>query len=486
MALDQVTKLASTTDPRVTIIGAGPTGLFTAYELSRFARNVKVTIVDAGPDLKGRKKSLPNSSLRCPTPSEGYGGAGVFSDKLYFDAAGGWLEEVGPELEPQVYTSLVSEVYEKFVGLIRWQAGSSRRIDLGIPGLQFKPYPNLVPATLDEYLTLIKKIITSIEKAGVSVLFSRRASQIIRSSGPMHKFRVELEGDDPIDSDAVLIATGRASSTWFQRQAGGLGVELVASPTILGIRIETLTQRVQPLSDLALDPKLKSKDGATKIHCYCKGGTVISVKSDGMILVDGTQMQSPTKNTSFNVLTRLDGLGKTTAEGRAIATEIVQRGKGRPIVQRMDDFRKGIPSTARSIASGGVVPTLSKARPGDLTEVLPEEVTERLFSLVEVLSGVAPKLREGDNLVYGPVFEWFHPTVKMNDSWDTSVEGLFVAGDAAGHSQGVVMACASGIRIAFRIKAFLDREADANGAHTNISESVISPKNSGPPQDMVA
>jgi hypothetical protein len=442
--------------PRIAIVGAGPSGLFAAYELSRFVRNAKIILVDGGKRVR-LAGDLQRKRIRCPVSTDGFGGAGVFCGKLYFDVAGGWLEERVGAPEPGVYMSLVSEVYEKFTGRIDWRSSNGAKVDLERYGLKFKPYPNLIHTTLENYLTLTNKLLYAIRESGAKVLFEKRVTSLSKIGASNPVFRLYLEDGSRVESDVVLLATGRGSTTWLSNQAQNLGLKLGSANPFLGVRIETLSSRVFELTNLGPDPKIKAMMDNTKLHCVCKGGRVISCRCEDMILVDGMSMAVPTRNTSFNVITRLSDFKRTAQDGRDIVRDIIQRGKGAPVVQRMGDFMASTPSTERSIMSGSVARTLQASCAGDITGPLPDEVQEPIINFISLLAGRAPKITDVDNLVYGPVFEWFCPNVEMNKKdWTTSVKGLFVTGDAAGHSQGVVMACTSGARVAFAIQSYLD------------------------------
>jgi uncharacterized FAD-dependent dehydrogenase len=437
--------------PRITVIGAGPSGLFAAYELSRFVRSSKITLLDSGGSIRKHHKT------RCPVSTDGLGGAGVFADKLYFDVAGGWLEERASELESLIYMSLVSEVYEKFTGPIDWMKSSTAGADLG-EGLRLKPYRSLIPTTLRTYVKLVNRLVYAIKRRGAKVLLSRRVTSLSKYPASKPIFRLILEDGSTIESEVVLLATGRGSTTWLSNQALKLGLKLGASDPLLGVRIETLNSRSIPLTRLGLDPKIKATLDNTKLHCVCEGGKVISCNCEDMILVDGmTTDSAPTKNTSFNVITHLADSELSVQDGRKIVRDMIHRGNGAPIVQRMEDFMTSTPSTQSAIRSGSVEKTLHKSTAGEITEPLSDELLEPIINFIGLLGGLVPDITKPDNLVYGPVFEWFVPKVEMDPrNWTTSVPGLFVAGDVACHSQGVVMAGASGVRTAFAIKSYLE------------------------------
>ena len=73
----------------VLIIGAGPGGIFSAYELIRLQPNLKIAILESGGPLEKRKCPIDGVKIKncinCEHCSimNGFGGAGAFSDGKY-------------------------------------------------------------------------------------------------------------------------------------------------------------------------------------------------------------------------------------------------------------------------------------------------------------------------------------------------------------------------------------------------------------------
>ena len=73
----------------VIIIGAGPGGIFSAYELSHKRSDLKIAVFECGNPLEKRKCPIDGKTVTkcvgCPTCSimNGFGGAGAFSDGKY-------------------------------------------------------------------------------------------------------------------------------------------------------------------------------------------------------------------------------------------------------------------------------------------------------------------------------------------------------------------------------------------------------------------
>ena len=73
----------------VIIIGAGPGGIFSAYELAQRAGDLKIAVFEAGFPLQERHCPIDGdkvkSCIKCKTCAimNGFGGAGAFSDEPY-------------------------------------------------------------------------------------------------------------------------------------------------------------------------------------------------------------------------------------------------------------------------------------------------------------------------------------------------------------------------------------------------------------------
>ncbi len=424
----------------LTIIGAGPAGLFAAYQLSRLSPKTQVLVLGGLTSRSSLPKILKRSQAN-PVKGDGLGGSGIFADKLYFEPAGGWLEKRSPEYA-EALIAYVAEIFERFGGLSERKAFALDPKIPKFPGLTYKPYKRLVALTFADYKKFLENILAKMRENHVDVKLGPFVKTI--SKNPKG-FVLTLDDGSLLRSRNVLIATGRSSVSWFKRQAANLGLPLRARVPYFGIRIEGNSMGLRKLKQWGHDPKLRASSSDTKTHCVCFGGHVISCTCDNMTLIDGTTLDKPSNNTSLSVLTCIPSeLGAEKA--RRLVQDILKAGKGQPLVQTMGDFMSGIPSSWRRIRLSSVNGTLKRVTPGEINHLLPAKVVENVGWFLEQMEDTLPGITNPDNLVYAPVFEWFSPIVSIRETTGkTSVKGLFVAGDVAGLSQGVVMAAASGL-----------------------------------------
>ena len=434
------------------IVGAGPAGLFAGYQLARSSRSLKLAFLVNTPkptDVFWRNKSKHHN----PVGVEGLGGSGLFSDKLYFDAAGEWLELRDQEYS-QIIMAYAAEIFERYVGVSERGAVAPKSMPQP-PGLLYKPHPMLVPITASNYLRFVRSLVEKLDGFGVKFIYDASVQDVKKLSS---SFKLVLNRKRMVSARNVLFASGRSSAAWFERIGSRLRLKLRKGRPYFGIRLETRADWIRSLREYGNDPKFELPSNVstsyTKTHCVCFNGHVLSCKCGEMILVDGTKLSTPSENTSLNILTRIP---RTLSSNRCkeIISHILQEGGGRPLVQRMEDFRIGSPTFGRALKTNKVKRTLKESSPGEITHLLPPQMQDNLVDFLDTMRISYPKLAHPDNLIYAPVFEWFQPRVWIGPSGQTSIPGVFVAGDIAGVSQGVVPAATHGLQIGSKLANLL-------------------------------
>jgi len=435
------------------IIGAGPAGLFAAYQLARLSSSLRIAIlVNSGPPTaQFWQHKIRHTN---PVSVDGIGGSAPFSDKLYFDAAGGWLETKQKEYS-RVFMAYVAEIFERYAGLSERSAVSLRSDLPQLAGLKYKPYKTLVSVSASDHIRFLSGLLQKLESYGVQFIYNASVENVSKKDS---SFTLDLGTKRTIPTKNILFASGRSSATWFQGVASRFGLKMRKSQPYLGIRLETRAAWIPELQRYGGDPKFERpsniRSSYTKTHCVCFDGHVISCECGEMILIDGTRFAEPSRNTSMNVLTRIP---RTLSSERCnqIVRKILKLGKGKPLVQRIQDFKLGRPTSSNALTSNKVRPTLTESTPGEITDLFPLQVQKNLVDFLDVMSIHYPKLANPDNLVYAPVFEWFPPRVWLDSSGRTSHPGLFVTGDIAGVTQGVVPAATHGLRIGMKLAELL-------------------------------
>lgn len=435
------------------IIGAGPAGLFAGYQLARSSPSLRLAIlVDAGRSTNAFWRN--KTKHRNPVGVEGLGGSGLFSDKLYFDAAGGWLESREKEYS-KIIMAYAAEIFERYVGVSERGAVTPRSNMPQLVGLLYKPHPMIVPITATNYVRFVRGLVEKLEGFGVKFVYDASVEDVAKLTS---SFKIVLSKRGITSARNVLFASGRSSAAWFEGIASRLQLKLRKGRPYFGIRLETRAEWIEGLRRYGDDPKLERPSNVptsyTKTHCVCFNGHVISCKCDDMILVDGTKLAPPSENTSMNILTRIP---RTLSSQRCkeIIRNMLRVGGGRPLVQRMEDFRVGSPTLSGALKKNAVQRTLKNSTPGDMTNLLPLQMQKNLVDFLDTMRTSYPKLAHSDNLIYGPVFEWFQPKVWIGPSGQTSIPGLFVTGDIAGVSQGVVPAATHGLQMGTKLADLL-------------------------------
>jgi uncharacterized FAD-dependent dehydrogenase len=259
----------------------------------------------------------------------------------------------------------------------------------------------------------------------------------------------------------ILAAPGRVGAEWFAAQARELGVELTHGPIDIGVRVEVPASVYRSVTQVNRDPKFhirtKTFDDFVRTFCTNQKGWVMEERYDDHVGVNGQSLRGKkSPNTNFAFLVHIEltrPVTDTTAYGRSIAYLATTIGGGRPLLQRLGDLRAGRRSTWERINRGSITPTLKSVTPGDISMALPGRIVTDILEGLELLDKVAPGVASDSTLLYAPEVKFYAMQIKVDGNMETNVPNLFVAGDGAGLSRGIIAAAATGLLAARGIMA---------------------------------
>lgn len=436
----------------VAIIGAGPSGLFAAYELL-LNSNANVIVIDKGKDIKKRRCPLPHYTkcMRCEPCNIlcGLGGAGGLSDgKLNLRGdIGGSLEEMhenADELIKEIDGVFIKhgapkKLYGKDVKEIEKLASQH--------GIKFIPIPQRHIGS-DRLPAVIYSFKKELEKLGATFLLEKEVKKIEKNE----KFKLLL-GEKDVEADYVLAAVGRSGADWLANQAKKLGIKTKYAPIDIGVRVEVPSVVMEDIVKKTWDPKFHiytpTYDDFVRTFCTCPNGFVVMEDYGEYISVNGHSSKSKkSENTNFAFLINIkltEPVENTTAYGMAIAKTTSILGSKTPILQRLGDLKAGRRSTWKRIDKSYVKPTLRNATPGDISMALPHRIVTDIIEGLEKLSKVIPGVAEDSTLLYAPEIKFYSMKFIVNKNLETNLKNFFVAGDGAGLSRGIVASAATGI-----------------------------------------
>ncbi|MCD6445780.1 NAD(P)/FAD-dependent oxidoreductase [Candidatus Bathyarchaeota archaeon] len=448
----------------VIIVGAGPAGIFSAYELAENT-DLKVLILEKGPDLEKRKcpASRGFGCVHCEPCLllSGWGGAGAFSDgKLTLSTeVGGWLNEYMSEKELRNLIDYVDEIYLKFGATKQVYGADVEKVDeikrkaslVGLKLVQQK-IRHVGTEKCAEVLKRIRKELNG----KVEVKLKSDVKGIIVNNGVVKG--VETFNGEKYFGKYVVAAPGRSGAEWLQAEAQALGLKTLNNPVDVGIRVEVLASVMEELTNVLYEPKLvyysKFFDDKVRTFCVAPYGEVITESYNGVLTVNGqSYAERKTENTNFAILVSTsftEPFKEPIAYGKYLA-KLSNLLSGGVIIQRLGDLEAGRRSTHKRISRSTVTPTLKNATPGDLSFVLPYRYLADIMEMLKALDKIAPGIGSRDTLLYGVEVKFYSTRLELNNCLETKIHNLFTIGDGAGVTRGLVQASASGVVVAREI-----------------------------------
>lgn len=445
----------------IIIIGAGPGGIFSAYELVKQRPELSIAVFDAGHALSKRRCPINGTTVKscinCKTCSimSGFGGAGAFSDGKYniTNNFGGTLHEyIGKDTALELM---------RYVDTINTQHGGEGTKLYSTAGSKFKKLCiqnklNLLDASVRHLGTDINSIVLenlyNELKEKVSFYFDTPV-QTVECLDNGYRVHCETESFDCRD---CVISVGRSGSKWMEHLCHTLGIKTKSNRVDIGVRVELPAVVFSHLTDELYESKIvyRTEKFEDNVRTFCMNpyGIVVNENTNGIITVNGHSYEDTslrTENTNFALLVSKhfsEPFEDSNGYGESIARLSNMLGGG-VIVQRFGDLIRGRRSNTKRIEEGSVRPTLS-ATPGDLSLVLPKRILDGIMEMLYALDKIAPGTANDDTLLYGVEVKFYNMEVDLNDHLETVHKGLYVIGDGSGITHSLSHASASGVYVA--------------------------------------
>ncbi len=449
----------------VVIIGAGPAGLFAAYELVENSK-LKILIIEMGKAVDKRKCPMwiTGECAKCEPCNilSGVGGSGGLSDGTLNirPDIGGNLYEFLSEEEAWDLVKYVDKIYVKHGAPEKLYQATPKEEEIlsrkaASAGVEFVQIPQRHIGS-DHTPEVIKSIENYLRKKGVDFLIETKVEDILNDG-------VKLSTGEKIKARYIIAAPGRSGASWLVNQAKKLGIEISHGPIDVGVRVEVPAIIMEPVCKINRDPKFhiitKTYDDFVRTFCVNHKGYVVKEVYDEYIGVNGHSLRDKaSENTNFAFLINVEltePVENSTAYGESIAKTATTLGGGKPIIQRLGDLRRGRRSTWKRIKRSHVKPTLTSVTPGDIAMVMPHRIVTDIIEGLEMLDMVIPGVASDSTLLYAPEMKFYAMRVKVGKTMETNVENLFIAGDGAGVSRGIIIASATGILAA---RGILEKE----------------------------
>ena len=457
----------------VIIVGAGPGGIFCAYELKEKRPDLRVLLLEKGHSIEKRycpkrKTKHCNGCHPCAITT-GFAGAGAFSDgKLSLSPdVGGTLPDILGYTQAKELIERSDQIYLKFGADTNvYGVGKEKEIQQ-IRAKAIGANLKLVECPIRHLGTekgyeIYKKLQHHLQDAGVDMRFDDPVRTILISDGSA--VGVETEKDEKFYAPRVVVAVGRDGADWLNGQCEKLGIESMAGTVDIGVRVEVRDEIMQFLNENLYEAKLiyytPTFDDKVRTFCTNPSGEVATeYYDDNLAVVNGHAYKSKeykTNNTNFALLVSKNFTKpfRTPIEyGKKIAQLSNMLCGNRIMVQTFGDFRRGRRTTEERMCRNNLIPTLKDAVPGDLSLVLPHRIMVDLEEMIFALDKVTPGIASDETLLYGVEVKFYSNRVVVSKQFETSVKGLYAIGDGAGITRGLQQASANGLCVADGILA---------------------------------
>lgn len=445
----------------VIIIGAGPGGIFSAYELKKLAPELNIAVFEAGHTLEKRRCPIDGdkvkSCINCKSCSimSGFGGAGAFSDGKY-----NLTNDFGGTLYQYIGKKQALELME-YVDEINMKYGGEGTKLYSTAGTKFKKLCmqndlHLLDASVRHLGTDINYVVLenlyNHLKDKVDFFFDTPVERIETEE---NGYRIRCEKGE-YTCEKCIVSVGRSGSKWMEKICKELNIPTESSRVDIGVRVELPAEIFSHLTDELYESKIvyRTQKYGDKVRTFCMNpkGAVVSENTNGIITVNGHSYEDPakqTKNTNFALLVAKhfsEPFKDSTGYAESIARLSNMLGGG-VMVQRFGDLIRGQRSTPKRIEESFTTPTLS-ATPGDLSLVLPKRLLDGIIEMIYALDKIAPGTANDDTLLYGVEVKFYNMEVEVDDKLQCCHEGLYIIGDGSGITHSLSHASASGVHVA--------------------------------------
>ncbi len=446
----------------VVIVGAGPGGIFTAFELRNSGK--KVAVIESGNRLSERKcpidgKKVP-SCIRCKTCSimSGFGGAGAFSDGKY-----NITNDFGGDLYAHIGKENAIELME-YVDRVNVDYGGAGTKLYSTEGTRFSKL--CLQNGLHLLQAKVRHLGTDINYVVLENLYAELKDKAdFYFHSPVKNIRAEKGGyvvvteKEEFFCKQCVVSVGRSGSKWMEQVCKDLEIPTLSNRVDIGVRVELRAEIFEDLTNELYESKIvyRTEKFEDNVRTFCMNprGVVVNENTNGIITVNGHSYEGEdkkTRNTNFALLVSKhfsEPFKDSNGYGESIARLSNMLGGG-VIVQRFGDLIRGRRSTEKRIAEGIVVPTLH-ATPGDLSLVLPKRILDGIMEMIYALDKVAPGTANDDTLLYGVEVKFYNVEVETDQNLETRYPGLYVIGDGSGVTHSLSHASASGVYVARHI-----------------------------------
>lgn len=464
----------------VIVVGAGPAGVFTCYELTLKMPNAKILLVDKGHDIYARHCPILQKKIeKCPPAAgkkefsgclpacsitNGFGGAGAYSDGKFNITSefGGWMTD---------YLS-ASDVVDliKYVDDINLKHGATESITdpltEEVRDIEKRGYAaglKLLRAQVrhlgtEQNLEILKSIFEYL-KTKIDMKYKTEVEDLIteKVEGSHIVKGIKLKNGEEITAEKVVIVPGRDGSKWLTEIMKKRRLKMATNQVDIGVRVETSDIVMEEINKHLYEGKFVFNTSVgTKVRTFCSNpsGHVVVENHSGIMTANGHAYKDPklgSPNTNFALLVShqfsepFDQPNEYAHEVSRLANMLSHGGV---IVQKYGDILKGRRSTEKRMKEGFIEPTLKEAVPGDLGLVLPYNTMKSLIEMVEALNHVTPGIASEHTLFYGVEAKFYSARPKLNEHFESEISGLYLGGDGAGITRGLAQASACGVWIA--------------------------------------
>lgn len=454
------------------IVGAGPSGIFTAYELNRIQPDKKILLIEQGKAIEKRNcpKDKTKKCINCQpycSITTGFSGAGAFSDgKLSLSPeVGGDLPELIGYDYTQELINYTDKIYLHFGADSRVEGVESKEeikevrrkaIEAGLK-LVDCPIRHLgTEKAQDIYLKIENHLIDN----GVEIRFNTTTTDIIVEDrtikGVIISDSIKKQSREEIYADNVVISAGRKGADWLKSLCVLHDIEHRAGTVDIGVRVEVRNEVMEKVNNILYESKLIGypQPFKDKVRTFCQnpGGFVSQENYDNnLAVVNGhSYKDKKSNNTNLAILSSHNfkhPFNEPIKYGAKVAELLNMLGGGRILVQKYGDILDGKRTWQNELSRSNVVPTLVDAVAGDITSAMPYRTMTNIINFIEALNTVVPGFASTETLLYGPEVKFYSNKVEISQEFETNIKNLYCLGDSSGWTRGLMMASLMGVRM---------------------------------------